>query len=152
MDIGLGPLFFVVLFPVFCAGGSYLASQVVYGTFPPSLSPEVFRRTLPLWGVLYSRLLWWIIQSFTEELTYQGYALPRLQLLTGRSWIAISWVSFGWALQHCFVPFVPYFLGHPLVPERRAQRFHLAQSLWQVQHRLLARPSLTNSRPAGGQE
>jgi uncharacterized protein len=54
--------------------------------------------------MLYSRLIWWVIWSFTEELTYQGYALPRLQLLCGRTWVAVVLVGFGWSLQHCFLP------------------------------------------------
>jgi len=104
-DVLLGAGLFVVLFPVVVGGGSLLASLLVYGTARPNLPPGVFHRSLPLWGVLYSRLIWWVIWSFTEEVTYQGYALPRLQVLTGRSWLAILWVAFGWALQHCFLPF-----------------------------------------------
>jgi Type II CAAX prenyl endopeptidase Rce1-like len=104
-DVLLGAGFFVVLFLVVVGGGSLLASLLVYGTARPNLPPEVFDRTLPLWGVLYSRMIWWVIWSFTEQVTYQGYALPRLQVLTGRSWLAILWVAFGWALQHCFLPF-----------------------------------------------
>jgi uncharacterized protein len=46
-----------------------------------------------------------VIWSFTEEMTYQGYVLPRLQVLTDRSWLAVLLVGFGWALQHCFLPF-----------------------------------------------
>jgi len=106
-DILLGAVLFAVLFPVVAGGGSLLASLLVYGTTHPNLPPEVFYRSLPLWGVLYSRLIWWVIWSFTEQMTYQGYALPRLQVLTGRRWLAILWVAFGWALQHCFLPFSP---------------------------------------------
>lgn len=104
-DVFLGVGLFLVLFPVVVAGGSLIASLLVYGTSHPDLPPEIFRRSLPRWGVLYSRLIWWAIWSFTEELTYQGYALPRLQVLTARSWLAILLVGSGWALQHCFLPF-----------------------------------------------
>jgi len=104
-DVLLGVGLFVVLFPVVVGGGSLLASLLVYGTARPDLPPGVFERSLPLWGVLYSRTIWWVIWSFTEQATYQGYALPRLQVLTGRSWAAVLWVGFGWALQHCFLPF-----------------------------------------------
>jgi len=104
-DVLLGVGLFVVLFPVIVAGGSLVASLLVYGTSRPDLPPGVFGRSLPRWGVLYSRLIWWVIWSFTEEMTYQGYALPRLQVLTGRSWLAILLVGSGWALQHCFLPF-----------------------------------------------
>ena len=63
----------------------------------------VFKR---LWAVLYSRLIWWVIWSATEELTFNGYALPRLQLITGKTWVAVLGVGFGWALQHSFLPFI----------------------------------------------
>jgi len=47
-----------------------------------------------------------MIWSATEEMTYQAYALPRLQALTGRSWAGILIVSFWWALQHSFIPLI----------------------------------------------
>lgn len=106
-DVLVGAGLFVILFPVVVGGGSLLASLLVYGTTRPNLPPGVFDRSLPLWGVLYSRMIWWVIWSFTEQVTYQGYALPRLQVLTGRSCPAVLWVAFGWALQHCFLPFSP---------------------------------------------
>jgi membrane protease YdiL (CAAX protease family) len=51
-------------------------------------------------------MFWWIISASTEELIYQGYALPRLQVFFGRKWPAVLWVGFGWAMQHSFLPFI----------------------------------------------
>jgi hypothetical protein len=48
-----------------------------------------------------------MIWSPTEEATYQAYAMPRLQALTGRTWLAYCIVGFLWAAQHCALPFVP---------------------------------------------
>lgn len=62
---------------------------------------------LPLWGVIYSLSVWWIIWTPTEQMTYQGFALPRLRALTGRPWAALILVGFWWSLQHSFLPFVP---------------------------------------------
>jgi len=56
---------------------------------------------------VYSLTVWWVIQSAAEEMTYQGYVLPRLEALTGRTWIAFSIVLFWWSVQHCMLPFVP---------------------------------------------
>lgn len=100
---GLG--LFVLVFPVVMLAGSALASLLVYGSVQPTVPEGIMGRQLPLWGMLYSRSIWWIIWSFTEELTYQGFALPRLMQLAGKKWIAMLIVSVGWALQHSFLPF-----------------------------------------------
>ena len=60
----------------------------------------------PIWATMYTLTVWWIIQSATEEMTYQGYVLPRLQALTDRTWIALSITGFWFTAQHCMVPFV----------------------------------------------
>ena len=57
--------------------------------------------------MVYGLALWWMIWSPTEETTYQAYVVPRLQALTGRTWIAFLIVGFCWAAQHCALPFIP---------------------------------------------
>jgi hypothetical protein len=104
--LGLGLL--VVMFPVVMLGGSFISGLLVFGTIQPVLPAELMMKQLPLWAALYSRLVWWVIWSATEEMTYNGYALPRLQVLTGgRTWLAVSIVGFAWAIQHSFMPFIP---------------------------------------------
>lgn len=105
-DILWGICLFVLVFPVTMLLGSSLASLLIYGKLQPVVPDGVIGKQLPLWGVLYSRLVWWIIWSFTEEVTYQGFALPRLTQLTGHKWIAILIVAAGWSLQHSFLPFM----------------------------------------------
>jgi membrane protease YdiL (CAAX protease family) len=107
-DIFLGLGIFIIIFPLAMGLGSNVASILVYGSLKPELPPGSYIRLLPLWAVLYSRLIWWVIWSVTEELTYQGYALPRLQLITGRTWVAVIWIGFGWALQHSFLPLINF--------------------------------------------
>jgi membrane protease YdiL (CAAX protease family) len=53
-------------------------------------------------AVLYSRLLWWPLWSVIEEMTYNGYALPRLVALTKSPWAAVAIVSFFYSIQHSF--------------------------------------------------
>jgi len=106
-DLFLGIGILALAFP--CAMfGSYLAQILVYGS--PAKVPIEFilqRHTLPLWATVYSLTVWWVIQSATEEMTYQGYVLPRLEALTSRTWIAFSIVLFWWSVQHCMFPFIP---------------------------------------------
>ena len=102
--VGLG--IFVFVFPLTVFGGGMLASLLAYGSLQAELPQGAFIRTLPLLAVWYSRLLWWPLWSFTEELTFQGYALPRLKALTGNTWLPVALVSFCWAIQHSFLPWI----------------------------------------------
>ncbi len=102
--IGLG--IFVIIFPVTVFGGGMLANLIAYGTLQPEYPAGGFMRTLPLLAVLYSRLLWWPLWSFTEEMTFQGYCLPRLRLLAKNTWLPVAVVSFFWSIQHSFLPWI----------------------------------------------
>jgi hypothetical protein len=83
---------------------------VAYGAYPPDLfhlyPGMVTARKLPAWATAYSCSIFLIIWSPTEEITYQGYALPRLCALFKRRWLAVLVVSFWFALQHSFLPVV----------------------------------------------
>ena len=95
--IGVG---FIPLFIILAVAGGITTGLLIYGTTP---APATML-PLPLWGTLYSLIVWPIIWAFAEEMTYQGYALPRLEALSGRACLAVIIVSFGWALQHCALP------------------------------------------------
>ncbi|MGA9070652.1 MAG: CPBP family glutamic-type intramembrane protease [Terracidiphilus sp.] len=106
-DLFLGFGILVLAWPCTIFGG-YLAQILVYGS--PAKTPMMFilqAHTLPLWATVYTLSIWWVIQSATEEMTYNGYALPRLEALTGHTWIAFLIVWFWFSAQHCMVPFVP---------------------------------------------
>ena len=105
-DIALGLGIFIVVFPVCVIGGGMLAGLIAYGSTNPELPEFTFIRTLPLLGVLYSRILWWPLWSLTEELTYNGYTLPRLKVITKSPWISVVLVSFFWSIQHSFMTWV----------------------------------------------
>jgi len=68
----------------------------------PSLGPIPIG-PLPLVGALYSFLIWPVIWAITEEVTYLGYVLPRLKILTGRMSIAFVMVVF-FVGPHCAMP------------------------------------------------
>ena len=94
---------FIVLYILLAVAGGMVAGALVYGTTPV---PDIMV-PLPLWGSLYALVVWPLIWAFAEEMTYQGYALPRLEIITRRSWTAILIVAFGWAIQHSPLPMMP---------------------------------------------
>ncbi len=105
-DIPIGLGIFIVVFPVTVIGGGMLSMLIAYGSLTPVLPEFTYIRTLPLLAALYSRILWWPIWSATEELTYNGYALPRLRAITKSAWLSVGLVSFFWSIQHSFLPWV----------------------------------------------
>ena len=106
-DLFLGLGYFVLIFPFFL-GGSYVARVLLYSSSRQDPNAYLLHvHALPVWATVYSLTLWWIIWSPTEETTYQGYVLRRLQALSGRTWIAFLIGGFWWAAQHCALPFIP---------------------------------------------
>jgi membrane protease YdiL (CAAX protease family) len=59
---------------------------------------------LPLPAALYGVLVWPFIWGLTEQMTYNGYLLPRFQVLCRSTSLAIAIVAFVWSLQHAFMP------------------------------------------------
>jgi len=106
-DFFVGASVVLAVFPFFVVAG-LLSCRWLYGAFQVNLYPGILGgRVLPLWASIYSRSIWWLIWSPTEEITYAGYVLPRLQALSGRTWVAVAVVGFWWTIQHPFLPFVP---------------------------------------------
>jgi len=105
-DVLIGLAIFALVFPVCVFGGGMLAGLIAYGNLNPALPEFTFIRQLPLLAALYSKILWWPLWSLTEELTYNGYTLPRLQKVTGSRWLPVLLVSAFWSLQHSFMPWV----------------------------------------------
>jgi membrane protease YdiL (CAAX protease family) len=85
---------------VFILGGVYAAGWLVYG----SLTPPYVSGPLPLPAALYGLLVWPLIWGLTEQMTYNGYLVPRFQVLCRSTSLAIAIVAFVWSLQHAFMP------------------------------------------------
>lgn len=114
--LGRDVLLGLVLIPfslLFIFGGVALSSLLVFGR----VGGPQFGEPLPLVATLYALTIWPLLWGFTEQMTYNGYALPRLQVLCGSTGIAIAVVAFFWALQHAFMPltFDPAFMLHRLL-------------------------------------
>jgi uncharacterized protein len=83
----------------FILGGVYGVGWLMYGV----LTPPYSFGGLPLPAALYGVLVFPFIWGLTEQMTYNGYLLPRLQVLGGTT-LAIGLVAFAWAMQHAFMP------------------------------------------------
>jgi len=110
-EIPLGLGLFIIIAPVTIFGGGMLAQFIAYGKLNPVFPEYTFMRTLPLLALLYARILWWPVWSVTEEMTYNGYALPRLIAITKSRWISVAIVAFFFALQHSFLMLAGFQFG-----------------------------------------
>ncbi len=111
-DVLLG----LCLIPVsllFIFAGVRGSSHLVYGTWQP---PDLFQR-LPLAPAIYGVLVFPAIWGLTEQMTYNGYLVPRFQVLFGRTGVAVTLVSFAWSFQHALLPltFDPDFMLYRLL-------------------------------------
>ena len=95
--LGLGLIPFSL---VFILGGIRVAGLLLYGTPTP---PYLFA-SLPLPAALYGVLVFPFIWGLTEQMTYNGYLLPRFKVLGRSTSLAIALVAFAWAAQHSFMP------------------------------------------------
>jgi hypothetical protein len=110
-EILLGLGLFVAIFPAAIFGGGMLAQLIVYGRLNPVFPEYTFARILPLMALLYARILWWPIWSVTEEMTYNGYALPRLVAMTKSRWLSVAIVAFFFSIQHSFLMLAGFQFG-----------------------------------------
>ena len=85
---------------VFILAGTSGAGWIVYGR----VTPPYFLGGLPSAAALYGVLVWPFIWGLTEQMTYNGYLLPRFQVLSRNTSIAVAVVAFAWSLQHAFMP------------------------------------------------
>ena len=87
---------------VFILGGNYAIGWIVYGT----LTPAYLFGQLPLPAALYGVLVWPFIWGLTEQMTYNGYLVPRFQVLCRSTGLAVAIVASVWSMQHVFMPFI----------------------------------------------
>ena len=85
---------------VFILGGIYATGWLLYGTLTP---PYLFER-LPLPAALYGVLVFPFVWGVTEQMTYNGYLVPRFQVLCRSTSRAVALVAFAWSFQHVVMP------------------------------------------------
>jgi len=101
--LGRDTLLGFALIPVYLAfilGGIAATGWLLYGT----LTPPYLSGPLPLPAALYGVLVWPFIWGLTEQMTYNGYLVPRFQVLCRSTSVAIAGVAFAWSVQHVFMP------------------------------------------------
>jgi membrane protease YdiL (CAAX protease family) len=106
-DVVLG-LALVPVSLVFILAGVYAAGWIVYGT----LRPPYLYGPLPLPAALYGVIVWPFIWGLTEQMTYNGYLVPRFQVLARSTSLAVACVALSWSFQHVVMPltFDPKFM------------------------------------------
>lgn len=92
---------YILLFLVLLMMGGIIFGNIIY----KDTTPPVAFGVLPLWAAIYSVFVWPIIWGITEQLTYFGYSLPRIEAKTNSKWVAVSIVGIGWCIQHIALPF-----------------------------------------------
>ncbi len=100
-DVLLGIVYLLALIPAVVV--SSVITNIVYGA---QLPPQVAVVHLPFWAAIYSVVVWPIFWALAEELTYLGYAFPRLEFQVGKSWQVALIVAFFWAFQHIAMPLI----------------------------------------------
>jgi uncharacterized protein len=101
--LGRDLLFGLALIPpslLLIFGGNSLASLIVFDDPAP---PQIFS-PLPLLPAFYAVLVFPLVWGVVEQTTYNGYVLPRLQLLSGNTPLAVALVAMFWSFQHCVLP------------------------------------------------
>lgn len=65
---------------------------------------DLLLRPLPAWGLLFASVLFPLTNAITELPTYFAYAMPRIERLSGRAWVAVLLSAFFLAAQHIALP------------------------------------------------
>jgi hypothetical protein len=81
-------------------GGVYGIGWLVYGTLTP---PYLFGQ-LPWPAALYGVFVFPFIWGLTEQMTYNGYLIPRLRVLCRSTSLSVALVAIVWSFQHAVMP------------------------------------------------
>jgi hypothetical protein len=99
-DLLMGLAILLVAIPVGYAGLTGSTLLVFGGTLPDFFFP------LPMWAAWLVILLFAPTVALAELPTYFGYSMPRIEALTGRTWLAVLLAIFWLAAQHITLPLV----------------------------------------------
>jgi membrane protease YdiL (CAAX protease family) len=80
--------------------GVRTSSYFVFGSWEP---PTLYQ-PLPLPAAIYAVVVFPALWGVTEQMTYNGYLVPRFQVLSGSTAIAAALVVPLWSFQHALLP------------------------------------------------
>jgi hypothetical protein len=95
---------FTVLTAPFVMLPSILLGTILYGD--ANLTFEMMFRPLPLWASWIALILFPLTIAFAELPTYFAYAIPRLAVLSGRTWFGLLVAVFMLSFQHATMPLI----------------------------------------------
>jgi uncharacterized protein len=98
-------LAFIILSIIIAISSSFIFGYLMYGRYPYDLIPRF--SDMPIVIVISFVVIFPIINSILEEITYNGYIFPRLEAEVKNTNIVILIVLFFFTLQHIFIMFVP---------------------------------------------
>jgi membrane protease YdiL (CAAX protease family) len=67
---------------------------------------DLLMQPLPLWVVIIFMVLFPVTIAFAELPLYFGYIKPRLEVITGKAWLAVLLPALFLAAQHCTLPLI----------------------------------------------
>jgi uncharacterized protein len=98
-------LAFITLSIIIAITSSFIFGYLIYGRYPYDLMPRF--SDIPIVIVIIFVVVFPVINSIMEEITYNGYIFPRLEAEVKETNIVVLIVLFFFTLQHIFIMFVP---------------------------------------------
>lgn len=98
-------LAFIILSVIIAIASSFIFGYLIYGRYPYDLLPLF--SDIPTVIVIIFLVIFPVINSVLEEITYNGFIFPRLEAEVRKTNIVLLVVLFFFTLQHIFIMFVP---------------------------------------------
>lgn len=102
-DLLLALGLFILSLPVGALPNTLLGQALFGDALIPA---QMMFRPIPLWGLAVG-LLFPLTIAFAEIPFYFAYLMPRLQAVTGKTWLVTVLCAFALAAQHVTLPFIP---------------------------------------------
>ncbi len=96
---------FIFVSIVLGVGAAFLFGYIMYQRYPYELIPSF--SGIPWFMIIIFVIVFPIVNSFIEQITYNGFLFPRLEAQVKNTRTSIFIVLFFFTLQHVFITFAP---------------------------------------------